>query len=326
MGKILVTGAAGYIGSHVCQQLKASGFEVIGVDNYSRGNGFVSEALQIKIIEADISDEKKIDELLTTYHIDGVMHLAAFAYVGESVEKPHLYFENNVSKSIKFFEILDKHKIKKIVFSSSCAVYGTPKKFPLTENEEKKPINPYGWSKLICEQVLESLSINHSFSVVSLRYFNVAGGDPTGIIGESHHPETHLIPKIFEAYKHGTDFQINGDDFNTEDGTCVRDFVHVLDIADAHLKAFNFLNTNKGYFAFNLSNEKGYSVREIIGIVEGQLGGKLKTKISPRRPGDPDSLIGGFSLAKDKLGWQPYNSQMNKIIADSWNWFKKLDF
>jgi UDP-glucose-4-epimerase GalE len=323
MKNILVTGAAGYIGSHVCQQLKANKFGVVGIDNFSRGNRFVGDALQIPIIETDIADETKLSKILKDYKIDGVMHLAAFAYVGESMDDPFLYYDNNINHSIKFFEVLEKNSINKIVFSSSCAIYGIPEKLPLTEDAEKNPINPYGLSKLICEKILESLCLNRGFSVASLRYFNVGGSDPAAIIGETHIPETHLIPRLIESAHDGSVFQINGNDFDTPDGTCVRDFIHVLDIADAHLKAFNYLESKCGYSAFNLANQKSFSIMEIINAVERNLEVKIKTEVSKKRAGDPDILMGDYSLAKEKLNWNPLNSDINKMIIDSWRWFKK---
>jgi UDP-glucose-4-epimerase GalE len=251
-----------------------------------------------------------------------VMHFAAFAYVGESVENPLLYYRNNVSGTTALLEAISP-ACPPFVFSSTCATYGIPQQIPITEDHPQNPINPYGQSKLIIERILADLSRSSPLRWVALRYFNAAGSDPDGDIGEMHDPEPHLIPRVLMAARDGATVQIMGADYDTPDGSCVRDYVHVSDIADAHLLALEHLLAGGKSSAVNLANARGHSVREVVAAAERVCGRKIATQTAPRRPGDPPSLVGSADLARELLGWQPSRSQLDVQIADAWRWFKQ---
>jgi UDP-glucose 4-epimerase len=319
---VLVTGGAGYIGSHTCKQLKKNGYTPVTYDNLGRGHEeFVKWG---PLVVGDILDTKKVIETLKEYNIQAVLHFAAFAYVGESVEKPEIYYRNNVQGSLSLFEGMLKANVKKLVFSSTCATYGIPDKVPLTEELPQNPINPYGQSKLMIEKILKDYSMAYDFKSVCLRYFNAAGADLECEIGEKHEPETHLIPLAIEAALKNKPMKIFGTDYPTPDGTCLRDYIHVTDLAEAHVLALKYLDSSDQKFNyFNLGNEKSYSVREIIEAVETVSGKKVPAAVFDRRPGDPAELVSDSTKAKKLLNWKPGISNIHDIIRSAYNWNKK---
>lgn len=313
---ILVTGGAGYIGSIVTRRLLEKGYSVVIYDNLSRGN---KESLpkNISFVQGDISDEKLLTETFKKYSIDSVMHFAAFAYVGESVENPSLYFDNNLRKSLVLLDTMKTNGIKKIVFSSTCATYGVPEKVPITEEEKQSPINPYGLTKLLFERALKAYGDSYGIKYVALRYFNAAGAAYG--IGEDHNPETHLIPLVlYVAQGRKDSINLFGTDYPTPDGTCVRDYIHIVDLADAHIAALEYLKKGKSNF-FNLGTENGISNKEIIKICEEVTGVKIKVNISDRRPGDPPILVANADKAKKILKWESQYS-IKETIQSAWDW------
>lgn len=316
---VLVTGGAGYIGSHVCQTLAQQGYHPITVDNLSRGHkDFVKWG---PLHQIDISETAKISEIIKAEKIENVFHLAAYAYVGESVHDPLLYYQNNVLGSLSLLNAMKEAGARQIIFSSTCATYGVPKVIPIDENSPQNPINPYGKSKLMVENILREFVRAHHFSAVSLRYFNAAGADINGKIGESHEPETHLIPLVLAAaHDQNNEISIYGNDYSTKDGTCVRDYIHVHDLAEAHLLSMNYLKTNSGFFEFNLGTGHGLSVKEIIETAEKVANKKVNVKISGRREGDPAELVASGRKAKEVLDWNPRFSKIETIIETANNW------
>ena len=319
--KILVTGGAGYIGSHACKALAASGFEPVTYDNLSRGNRWAVKWGPLEV--GDIADEKRLREVLNRHRPAALMHFAAFAYVGESVENPNLYYQNNVCGSASLLRTITQSKPIPVVFSSTCATYGVPKKIPIPEEHPQRPINPYGFTKLVVERILADLDQAHGMRSVSLRYFNAAGGDPDGEIGEADDPETHLIPLVLAAARDGTAVTVFGNDYETQDGTCIRDFIHVADLAAAHVRALEYLLAGGKTCALNLANAHGFSVMEVIETAQRICGKKIKVKMAPRRPGDPPILVGSADRARELLGWTPARSALEVQIGDAWNWMQK---
>lgn len=318
---ILVTGGAGFIGSHVCKALAAAGYRPITYDNLSRGH---SEAVKWGPLElGDIGDPVQVRKILESYRPLAVMHFAAYAYVGESVAKPLLYYQNNVAGSISLLQALTKFGPLPFVFSSTCATYGEPEFLPITEDHPQRPINPYGFSKLVIERMLADLGSSHGLPWIALRYFNAAGSDPDCQIGEMHDPETHLIPLVLLAARDGGRVQVFGTDYRTADGTCIRDYIHVSDLADAHVKALDYLLRGGQSCALNLANSRGHSVNEVIATAERVCGVRLKVEHLPRRAGDPADLVGSASSAREKLGWSPDRSDLDKQIADAWAWISR---
>ena len=319
MKTILVTGGAGYIGSIVSRRLIEKGYKVVIYDNLSRGNKN-SLPKDIPFVQGDIDDKKLLLTVLKEHNIGAVMHFAAYAYVGESVENPLLYFENNLRKSVSFLEILRVNNIQKFIFSSSCAAYGIPEKVPITENEKRSPINPYGLSKILLERALQVYDYSYGIKHVIFRYFNAAGAAYG--IGEDHGPETHLIPLVLQACldKKNT-VNVFGKDYPTSDGTCIRDYVHVLDLADAHIAALSYLEKNDSN-CFNLGTGKGMSNLEIIKLCEQVTGKKPQINFAPRRAGDPPVLFAKAEKARKELNWTPKYS-MKEIIESAWEWHKK---
>jgi UDP-glucose-4-epimerase GalE len=319
--KILVTGGAGYIGSHVCKMLARRGYEPVTYDNLSRSNGC---AVKWGVLEVgDIADYLRLQAVLKLYEPAAVMHFAGFAYVGESVRNPLLYYQNNVGGSAALLRSIVDFGPIPIVFSSTCATYGVPDKIPISEEQPQRPINPYGYSKLVVEQMLIDLDRAAGLRSVSLRYFNAAGCDPEGEIGEEHEPEPHIIPLALMAARNGTEVEIFGDDYNTRDGSCIRDYIHVMDLAEAHVLALDYLLKAGKTCALNLANERGYSVKEVVETAERVSGKKIRVKVAPRRPGDPEILIGVAELARVTLGWVPKRAALEIQIADAWNWMLK---
>lgn len=324
MKKILVTGGCGYIGSHVVKRLKSNGYEPVILDNYSRGNRYIGEILDVPVIEGSIGDKKILNQIFKKFDISCVFHLSAFAYVGESNEKPLIYYKNNVLNTVHLLESMIEFGIKSFVFSSTCSTYGNAKEMPITEETEQHPINPYAKSKFIVENILEDFSLAYGMNFVSLRYFNAAGADPEAEIGEDHEPETHLIPILLEVAAGDRDvFHLYGDDYDTKDGTCVRDYIHVMDIANAHILSMKYLMDNTQSQFINLGNGHGYSNLEILESVKKVTREKIKLKRMPRRTGDPDCLVGSAKKANEILGWKPEYNDIDEIILHAWNWYKK---
>jgi UDP-glucose-4-epimerase GalE len=321
MSKILVTGGAGYIGSHVCKALSAKGYLPITYDNLSRGNRWSVKWGPLE--EGDIADSRRLRAVLEKYNPVALMHFAAYAYVGESVQKPLDYYRNNVAGTAALLQTLIDFSLLPVVFSSSCATYGVPERLPIPEDHPQRPINPYGQSKLMVERMLIDLHAAYGLSSIALRYFNASGADPDGEIGETHDPETHLIPLVVTAARDGTAIRVFGTDYETPDGTCIRDYIHVVDIADAHLRALDCLLGGGQSCALNLANARGHSVKEVIVATERVTGRSIRVENAPRRPGDPPVLIGSADRARGVLGWAPARSDLQLQISDSWNWIEK---
>jgi UDP-arabinose 4-epimerase len=316
---ILVTGGAGYIGSHTAKVLAQAGFEPVVVDNLQRGH---RDAVQWgPLVEADIGDRKALDRIFTEYRIEAVLHFAAFAYVGESMQSPGLYFRNNTLNTLNLLEAMQAHGVGKIVFSSTCATYGNPLQIPITEEHPQNPVNPYGESKRMVERLLYWWGTTYGLKWVALRYFNAAGADPEGDLGENHDPETHLIPlAIAAALGQGRTLEIYGTDYDTPDGTAVRDYLHVTDLATAHVAALRYLDAGGASAAFNLGTGLGHSVREVITMVE-QIGGrKVPTKEVGRRAGDPAALVADARKSAELLEWRPGHSSLEEIVETAWKW------
>lgn len=323
--KILVTGGAGYIGSHTCLKLKESGHEPLVYDNLVYGH--LESALDWEVVKGDLADTDKLREVFTKHKFDAVIHFAAYAYVGESVENPKKYFGNNLVNAINLLNVMLEHDVKKLIFSSTCATYGEPSTEFIDETHRQNPINPYGESKLFFERILRRYSEAYGLRAISLRYFNAAGADPEGRIGESHDPETHLIPLVLKTAKGERDLiSIYGDDYDTPDGTCIRDYIHVVDLAAAHILALNKLDELDGNRFYNLGNGTGFSVKEVISCAEKITGVKVKVEITKRREGDPARLVAGAKLARKELGWKPEYAELEGIIESAWNWERSKRF
>ena len=317
---VLVVGGAGYIGCHAAHALRSSGYEAILYDNLSRGHRFLAEGFEL--VEADIGDRSALTRALK--RVAAVMHFAADSQVGESVDNPRKYFENNVAKGISLLNATVDAGVENFIFSSTCAVYGIPAKVPITEDTPRQPVNPYGMSKLFFENALEAYGKAYGLRSVSLRYFNAAGADETGVIGELHHPETHLIPSAMKAItREKESLQLFGDDYPTKDGTCIRDYIHVSDLAEAHVLGLKKLNTIQGAVQFNLGTGEGASVKEVIAMIEAVTKSKVPCHIAPRRPGDPPELVADPSRAQKALGWKAKRS-LRDIIETAWRWEERL--
>jgi UDP-glucose-4-epimerase GalE len=316
---VLVVGGAGYIGSHTARALKAAGHEVIIFDNLS--TGFETLAAGFELIKGDILDGAALGRVLP--RTDAIMHFAALAYVGESVTNPKKYFHNNVEGGLSLLNAALDAGVKKIIFSSTCAVYGEPAKVPIEESTPRQPVNPYGVSKLFLEQALESYDRAYGSRFASLRYFNAAGADESGEIGELHEPETHLIPLALSAAAGvGPELQVFGSDYPTPDGTCVRDYIHVNDLASAHLKALDHLAAGKESFAVNVGTGTGASVQEVMTAVEEATGKRVPRKMVPRRPGDPPILVANPAKAQALLQWKATRG-LREVVATAWNFMEQ---
>ena len=320
---ILVVGGAGYVGSHAARSLRNSGYRIVLYDNLS--TGFRRLAQGFELVEGDIADEAKLRTVLA--RVDAVMHFAAHAYVGESVENPRKYFRNNVLAALSLLNAALDTGIRRFVFSSTCAVYGVPEQIPITEQAPHEPVNPYGASKLFFENALEAYSRAYGLRSVRLRYFNAAGADEGGEIGELHEPETHLIPLALAAStESGPELQIHGTDYETPDGTCIRDYIHVNDLADAHVRALQYLERGDqkdgGSLAVNLGTGQGHSVLEVMQAVEKVTGRSVRRKMGPRRPGDPPVLVADPRKAHTVLGWAAKRN-LADIVASAWTWMQK---
>jgi len=321
---ILIIGGAGYIGSHVNKELSKKGYRSLIYDNLSTGN---LEALQWgDFILGDLGDTEHIRLVFQKYDIAAVMHFAACAYVEESMVNPRKYYVNNVVNTLNILNIMQDFNVDKFIFSSSCATYGNPVEIPITESHPQKPINPYGQSKLMVENILNDYSKTYNFKYVSLRYFNAAGADPDVDIGEMHDPETHLIPLVLDsAIGKRPDIKIFGTDYDTRDGTCIRDYIHVTDLSIAHLQALEYLMSGGASQVFNLGNDKGYTVREVIEVTKKVTGKEISVIEDKKRPGDPAVLVGSAEKAKQVLSWEPKFFELQQIIDTAWKWHKKMN-
>lgn len=317
---ILVVGGAGYIGSHINKMLYQQGYETVVYDNLVYGH---KEAVLWGTLEVgDLSDRDRLESVFERYSIDAVFHFAAYAYVGESVGNPSKYYNNNVTNTLQLLDVMMKYGIKYIVFSSTCATYGIPGRVPITEDMPQSPINPYGASKLMVERILKDYHAAYGLNYCCLRYFNAAGADPEGEIGESHTPETHLIPLVLAAAAGDREaVKVFGTDYPTRDGSCIRDYIHVTDLADAHLRAMDYLKSGGESTCMNLGNGIGNSVLEVIQAAEDVTGKKVPVIMDERRAGDPPALTGSAELAQQTLGWQPVYGDIKTILSHAWNWY-----
>jgi UDP-glucose 4-epimerase len=322
---ILVTGGAGYIGSHAVLALQEAGYRVVILDNLVYGHQDIAETvLQTELIVGDTNDRAILDQLFASHDIAAVMHFAAYAYVGESVTKPDKYYRNNVIGTLTLLEAMVAANIKNFVFSSTCATYGVPNQVPIPEDHPQAPINPYGATKLMVERILADFDPAYDFKSVSFRYFNAAGADPAGRLGEDHNPETHLIPLVLQtALGKRESVAIFGTDYDTLDGTCIRDYIHVTDLAQAHVLGLEYLLKGNDSAIFNLGNGNGFSVKEVIETARQVTGKPILAIEHDRRPGDPPALVGSGDRARQILGWNPQYADLNQIIAHAWAWHQQ---
>jgi UDP-arabinose 4-epimerase len=323
MKTVLVTGGAGYVGSHCCKAFARAGWQVVSFDNLSRG--WRDAVKWGPLIEGDICDAAAVAHTLDLYRPHLVAHFAGYAYVAESIERPDDYYRNNCFGTLTLLHEMHKANIRKVIFSSTCATYGIPSKSPIDEGHPQSPINPYGWSKFFIERMLEDYGVAYGFSSIALRYFNAAGCDPEGDIGERHEPEPHLIPlAINAALDKRQPLVVNGTDFHTRDGSAVRDYVHVADLARAHALAGEFLMRKDGSHVFNLGTGVGTTVLEVAAAVGRACGDNLTLRAGPRRPGDPPMLVASAEKARRELGWTPTDSTIDFIVETAIAWQKTL--
>jgi UDP-glucose 4-epimerase len=318
--RILVTGGAGYIGSHTVRLLLSKSHHVVVYDNLSMGHreSVPSESLVV----GDLKDADHLDHVLLINRIEAVVHFAAFAAVGESVVNPAKYYQNNLVNTLNLMERMRRNGVSKMVFSSTCATFGSPERIPITEDTPQSPINPYGWSKLLIEKALADYAAAYGWSFAALRYFNAAGASPAGDIGEDHDPETHLIPLVFQSILgQRPHIEVFGTDYPTPDGTCIRDYIHVDDLAEAHILALEKLRPGVA-MKFNLGIGRGYSVSEVIAAAERVSGGKVPVKLGQRRPGDPAELVASPAKIGKELGWRPRYLELEPILETAWNWHR----
>ena len=322
---ILVTGGAGYIGSHVIRELTAAGFQTVALDNLSQGH---REAVSGgELVEGDLGDEELLDRVLEEYSVSGVMHFAAQCSVPYSVRNPQLYYEENVGKSLVLFRSMLKAGVRRLIFSSTCATYGNPVRIPIDEDHPQCPINPYGETKYFVERILREYDRAHGLRYVSLRYFNAAGASRDGLLGESHEPETHLIPKLLQAScDPARKFLLFGEDYDTPDGSCIRDYVHVLDLADAHVAAYGWLRDGGESQVFNLGTGRGFSVKEVLEESRRVTGVDIPVQVARRRAGDPAELVADPAKANRLLGWACRHSELPAIVGTAWNWERARTF
>lgn len=318
--KILVAGGAGYIGAHMCQLLAASGHECLVVDDLSTGH---REAVRWgRLEQASLLDSERLDHIVAAERPDAVTHFAALALVGDSVRDPAAYYSVNLVGTLNLLNAMRRHGVRRMVFSSTCAVYGEPRSLPLNEDHPLQPVNPYGATKLAAERMIADFCGAYGLRAVALRYFNAAGAVASAGIGESHMPETHLIPSLLRGLKDSRTVSIFGSDYSTRDGTCVRDYIHVADLCRAHLLALDYLKAQEGYTALNLGTGAGYTVREIVAAASAVAGQTIPVREAPRRPGDPAVLVASNEKAGKLLGWQPEMTDIRAIIASAWDWHR----
>lgn len=322
---ILVCGGAGYIGSHVNKQLNKEGYQTVVFDNLIYGH---KEAVKWgDFVQGDLKNTEDIEKIFRQYEIEAVFHFAAYAYVGESVIEPEKYYYNNVVNTLNLLKVMRKYGCKRIVFSSTCATYGEPKRIPITEDMPQNPINPYGETKLMVERIFRDYQKAYGLEYVVLRYFNAAGADPEGEIGESHDPETHLIPLVLDAAGgRRKDIKVFGTDYDTLDGSCIRDYIHVYDLAWAHLLALHYLERGGKSDFFNLGNEQGTSVLNVVDAVKRVTGKEFQVTYTDRRPGDPAKLVGSSRKAREELSWEPVYGDIDVIVEHAWKWHENAGY
>jgi UDP-glucose 4-epimerase len=317
--KLLITGGAGYIGSHMVRYAQEHGHEVVVLDDFSTGHEWAVR--DCEILHVNLLDRDKLSQSLKECRFDGVVHFAAKSLVSESVKQPYLYYQNNVVGTLNLINEMFNNDINNLVFSSTAAIFGNPISEKISEVHPKNPINPYGKSKLMVENILQDICSEHDFNAICLRYFNAAGAHKSGEIGEAHDPETHLIPNILKiALSNENNLKVFGDDYPTSDGTCIRDYVHVTDLAQAHLLGIEYMQNNKGFSAFNLGNGDGFSVLEVIKNIERITDKKIPFQIDVRREGDPAVLVSENKLAIETLKWNPKYNHISNIIKSAWFW------
>ncbi len=320
MGAVLVTGGAGYIGSHAAQALRAAGRDVVVLDSLQAGH---REAVRgLPLVTADIADTAAVRETIRRYRVTAAMHFAALLSVGHSVAAPARYYENNVCGTLALLDALVRESVGLLVFSSTAAVYGEPLRTPIAEDHATRPINAYGETKLAVERALPHYERAYGLRAVRLRYFNAAGADPQGRIGEDHRPEEHLIPRALAAADDGPPLVVFGDDYATADGTCCRDYVHVSDLAAAHVLALAALEAGKPSGVYNLGNGRAFSVRDVLAAVERIAGRRVRHELGPRRPGDPAVLLAASERARSELGWEPIYEELDVIVETAWRWHR----
>ena len=319
--KLLITGGAGYIGSHMVKYAHDEGHEVVVLDNFSTGHKWATKNLEV--LDIDLLDHANLSKALKKHHFDGVVHFAAKSLVGESIKNPNLYYRNNVIGSLNLINEMIKNDINNLVFSSTAAIFGNPISDKIDEKHPKNPINPYGSSKLIVENMLRDICLSYDFNATCFRYFNAAGAHHSGEIGEDRDPETHLIPNILKSVLSKGELTVFGDDYPTHDGTCIRDYVHVVDLAQAHLLGLHYMNDVNGFSAFNLGSGNGFSVLEVINSCNNIVGKKVNYKVKNRRKGDPAVLVADSKKAKSSLNWKPKFTNLEDIIKTAWTWHKK---
>ncbi len=322
MESIVLIGGAGYIGSHTAKYLYGQGYQPVVIDNLSLGH---KEAVQWGPLEiGDMTDSEFLRRVFQTYSPTAVIHFAAFAYVGESVTDPAKYYRNNVAGTLVLLDAMREAGIDRLIFSSTCATYGVPQRIPIDESNPQRPINPYGKTKLMVEQILEDYDSAYGLKSVALRYFNAAGADTEAEIGEDHDPETHLIPLVLEAAAGKREhISVFGTDYSTRDGTCVRDYIHVTDLAQAHFLALEYLKEGGASDRFNLGNGLGFTVKEVIETAARITGKSIQVDYAPRRPGDPPELVGSSDKARSVLGWNPQFPSLEVILESAWRWYVK---
>ena len=319
MAKVLVTGGAGYIGSHMAAMLTKRGHEVVVLDSLI--TGYQDAVLNSKLIVADLVNVQELEDCFVNYKFDAVMHFAGFIQVGESTKDPAKYYQNNVANGLNLLNAMKEFNVNKLIFSSSAAVYGEPLTTPIDINHPKKPLNPYGRSKLIFEEILQDYDQAYGLKSISLRYFNAAGADPGGLLGERHDPETHLIPLVLQAaLGKRENIEVFGADYPTKDGTCIRDYIHVSDLCEAHILTLDALLEGKKSASYNLGNGEGYSVLEVINTARQITGKEVKVVYGPKRAGDPAVLVADAKVAMKELGWRPQYPDLATMIKHAWQW------
>jgi UDP-glucose 4-epimerase len=318
---VLITGGAGYIGSHALRQLRRAGLSCVVLDNLSRGHREL--AGDAPVVVGDVGDTALVRRVIAEHRVSAVMHFAAFAYVGESTAEPLTYYANNVARTVGLLQAMLASDVRHLVFSSTCATYGVPEENPIDEMHPQRPINPYGASKLMVERMLQDADRAHGLRSVILRYFNAAGADPSGTIGEWHEPETHLVPLALQVAAGQRDaVDVFGTDYPTPDGTCVRDYIHVTDLAQAHVLGLRHLEAGQSSDVFNLGNGNGFSVRQVLETVERVTRRPVPSRSAARRPGDPPTLVGSAAKAKRVLGWAPRFDALETIVETAWGWHR----
>jgi len=321
METILVVGGAGYIGSYMCKYLSRKGYQPIVLDSLERGHR--AAVRWGELYEGCLSDAALLDHVFSRHEIAAVMHFAAYCYVGESVEKPAMYYRNNVANTLSLLDAMVKHGVRRFIFSSSCATYGEPVEIPMTENHPQHPINPYGRTKLMVEWMLKDFREAHGLQFAALRYFNAAGADPDGELGEDHRPESHIIPIVLQTALGLRDHvAVFGEDYPTRDGACIRDYIHIHDLAQAHALALERLLDDRPGGFYNLGNGEGYSVKEVIDTARRVTGHAIPSRTADRRPGDPAVLVGSSDRAMTELGWRPRFGDLETIIETAWRWHR----